>query len=67
MAAISVSAWARNSSASHDEKSPVTMRPNSASASPADKSSVRAVGWPWSVLVAPMALKNARRWRWAAR
>ena len=68
IAAISVSIWARNSSAScrrpaaADDPARTAPPPR-----PRGRSAVRAVGWPWSVAVAPAARKSARRLRCAAR
>ena len=53
--AISVSIWARNSSASAGVNGPPSTLRNSASASAARQVGGRAVGWPWSVEVAPIS------------
>jgi hypothetical protein len=57
MRAISVSIWARNSSALAGVTSPFSRLWNRASASTAERSAVAAVGWPWSLEVAPASMK----------
>jgi hypothetical protein len=65
--AISVSTCARNASASSADAAPASARSSSRWHAAASRSAVRAVGWPWSVDVAPIDAKNARRLRCAAR
>ena len=67
IAAISVRIWPRNASASAAVIVPARPRSSRRWHSAAERSDVCAVGCPWSVDVAPIDLKNARRLRCAAR
>ena len=67
MRAISVSICPRNSSACSGEMLPARALSSNCWHVAVCRFAVSAVGWPWSVEVQPMVLKNCRRWARALR